>query len=282
MELDPNVCYRIIQARDARFDGKFFTAVTTTGVYCRPICPAGRQSGKTSSFFFARRPRKRRGFGRASDVGRKRHPALPPGTGHRQPSPPRCGSSEADSWTSIPSSELADGSGSVSAMCAGFSWSTWALRRTRLRNPAARISPRACSVTRNCPCRTVALSAGFGSIRQFNDVFRSVFGEPPRAFRRAGQRAARRLIRAARIPESAQHVITLSLSYRPPLAWDQLHSFLEKRAIPAWKKLSARHIEDPFPLGGQWGRLRSSRLGAEKMSSMSRFGALNPRCSAAQ
>src|ERR1700759_1297624 len=40
MELKPTVCYRAVQARDARFDGRFFTCVRTTGIYCRPICPA--------------------------------------------------------------------------------------------------------------------------------------------------------------------------------------------------------------------------------------------------
>src|ERR1700748_1710314 len=40
MELKPTVCYRAVQARDARYDGRFFTCVRTTGIYCRPICPA--------------------------------------------------------------------------------------------------------------------------------------------------------------------------------------------------------------------------------------------------
>src|SRR5689334_14586898 len=40
MELNPSVCYRAVQARDARYDGRFFTCVKTTGIYCRPICPA--------------------------------------------------------------------------------------------------------------------------------------------------------------------------------------------------------------------------------------------------
>src|SRR5215831_14942740 len=40
MELSPTICYRAVQARDARYDGRFFTCVKTTGIYCRPICPA--------------------------------------------------------------------------------------------------------------------------------------------------------------------------------------------------------------------------------------------------
>jgi AraC family transcriptional regulator of adaptative response / DNA-3-methyladenine glycosylase II len=40
MHLDRAICYRALKARDSRFDGRFFTAVRTTGIYCRPICPA--------------------------------------------------------------------------------------------------------------------------------------------------------------------------------------------------------------------------------------------------
>ena len=40
MELDPDACYAALTTRDARFDGRFFTGVTSTGIYCRPVCPA--------------------------------------------------------------------------------------------------------------------------------------------------------------------------------------------------------------------------------------------------
>src|SRR5512135_424212 len=51
MELDADALYRIIEARDARFDGKFFTGVTTTGIYCRPICPARTPHRRNVKFF---------------------------------------------------------------------------------------------------------------------------------------------------------------------------------------------------------------------------------------
>src|SRR3984957_8552358 len=49
--LDPEVCYRALQTRDARFDGRFFTAVTSTGIYCRPICPARTPMRRNCRFF---------------------------------------------------------------------------------------------------------------------------------------------------------------------------------------------------------------------------------------
>jgi AraC family transcriptional regulator of adaptative response / DNA-3-methyladenine glycosylase II len=51
MDLDHDACYRAVATRDARFDGKFFTAVKTTGVYCRPICPARTPKRQNVTFF---------------------------------------------------------------------------------------------------------------------------------------------------------------------------------------------------------------------------------------
>ena len=51
MSLDPDVCYLAMKSRDRRFDGRFFTAVTTTGIYCRPICPAPKPKRCNVTFF---------------------------------------------------------------------------------------------------------------------------------------------------------------------------------------------------------------------------------------
>src|SRR5918998_2706879 len=51
MQFDGNACYRAVQSRDRRFDGRFFTAVRTTGVFCRPICPAPTPKRENVSFY---------------------------------------------------------------------------------------------------------------------------------------------------------------------------------------------------------------------------------------
>ena len=51
LELDHAACYRALRQRDGRFDGRFFTGVTTTGIYCRPICPARTPLSKNVIFF---------------------------------------------------------------------------------------------------------------------------------------------------------------------------------------------------------------------------------------
>src|SRR5467141_1464174 len=50
MDIDPSICYRAVLARDARYDGRFFTCVKTTGIYCRPICPARPPKIENCSF----------------------------------------------------------------------------------------------------------------------------------------------------------------------------------------------------------------------------------------
>jgi AraC family transcriptional regulator of adaptative response / DNA-3-methyladenine glycosylase II len=53
MELDPALCYQALRSRDRRFDGRFFTGVTTTGIYCRPVCPARTPKAENVRFFAA-------------------------------------------------------------------------------------------------------------------------------------------------------------------------------------------------------------------------------------
>ena len=60
--LDPEVCYRALETRDARFDGRFFTGVTSTGIYCRPICPARTPMRKHCRFFLSAAAAQQAGF----------------------------------------------------------------------------------------------------------------------------------------------------------------------------------------------------------------------------
>ena len=51
MNLDPDICYRAVKSRDPRFDGRFFTGVKTTGIYCRPVCPAVTPLKRNVTFY---------------------------------------------------------------------------------------------------------------------------------------------------------------------------------------------------------------------------------------
>ncbi len=92
------------------------------------------------------------------------------------------------------------------------------------------------------PLAGIALASGFRSVRQFNDVFRSLYGRPPRDFRK-------------KAAPSAQGAYTFRLSYRPPYAWDAVLRFLQLRAIPGVESVIDAEYGRTFVLDGKAGRL---------------------------
>ncbi|HVO39833.1 MAG TPA: AlkA N-terminal domain-containing protein [Spirochaetia bacterium] len=226
MELHADVCYRVIQARDARYDGKFFTAVTSTGVYCRPICPARTPKKENARFFRDAAAAEAAGFRPC----RRCRPETAPG------SPAWNGTSTSVSrGLKLIESGFLD-EHSVEQLATLLGMGERHMRRLFLEHVGA--APNAIARSRRAhfaarmlrdtalPLSQVAHSAGFGSIRQFNDVFRLVFGEPPSAVRStlAAQPPRRQ-------PRGAARSITVALPYRPPYPWDALLAFLKTRAV---------------------------------------------------
>ena len=222
MILDPDACYRAARSRDARFDGRFFTGVLTTGIYCRPVCPARTPKRENVRFFACAAAAEEAGF-RAC---RRCRPETAPGT------PPWLGTSAT---VSRALRLIDDG----------------ALERTDLEGLAARLglggrhlrrlfedrlgaSPLAVEISRRLrQARTlldtsglsiadVALASGFGSVRQFNDSVKRTFGATPTALRRAGRRPL----------DGGSAGLSVRLAYRPPFEWRCLLDFLARRAIP--------------------------------------------------
>jgi len=74
LQLDVRALDRARISRDARFDGKFFIGVTSTGIYCRPICPSRTSKPANVRYYATAAPLQRRGFGRACDAGPKQRP----------------------------------------------------------------------------------------------------------------------------------------------------------------------------------------------------------------
>jgi AraC family transcriptional regulator of adaptative response / DNA-3-methyladenine glycosylase II len=81
--LDAATCYRVLEARDRRFDGRFFVAVTSTGIYCRPICPARTPKFEHCFFFRTPRPLKKPVFAPVCGAAQKFRRNSPPGAEHR-------------------------------------------------------------------------------------------------------------------------------------------------------------------------------------------------------
>ncbi len=226
MSLDPDVCYRALRSRDARFDGRFFVAVTSTGIYCRPICPARTPLRRNCRFFTAAAAAAEAGF-RAC---RRCRPEASP-------------ASAAWHGTSAVVTRalrlVADGAldaGSVAELAEHVGTGERHLRRLFAEHVGA--SPLAVAATRrvhfakqlldetSLPVTTIAHAAGFASVRRFNAAMREAWGTAPRALRRAPAAAAR----------GAE--LVLRLGYRPPFDAVAVLAYLAARAAPGVEEVA--------------------------------------------
>jgi len=218
------VRYAAICARDSRFDGVVFVGVTTTGVYCRPICPARTPRRTRCRFFRSAAEAERAGF-RACLRCR---PELAPGT---------AAVDAARRLAGLAAARITEGFGNeqrLDALAAELGVSDRHLRRVLSKElgvtPIALAQTRRLAVAKQLlhdtalPLADVAFAAGFGSVRRFNAAFRERFGRAPSALRReAGA--------------TTGAGITLRLDYRPPLAWDLMCTFLAARALPGIERV---------------------------------------------
>ncbi len=221
--LDADICYRALQARDARFDGRFFTAVTSTGIYCRPICPARTPMRNHCRFYASAAAAQQAGFRACLRCRPEIAPQSPAWRG-------------TASTVSRPMARIAEGAldgpgASVEQLSASLGVGERQLRRVFDQHVGA--SPLAVAQTRRVlfakqllhetrlPMAAVAMAAGFGSIRRFNDTFRALYKRPPSQLRRRS------------ITASATAPLVLRLSYRPPFDWNALLAFFTPRAIPS-------------------------------------------------
>ncbi len=224
MPLDPRRCYAAVQSRDARFDGRFFTAVLTTGVYCRPVCPARTPLLRNVRFYACAAAAEAAGFRPCLRC----RPETAPGTP----------AWEGTSTTVVRALRLIESGAldaeSVEELAARLGMGARHLRRLFQRHLGA--SPAAIARTRrlhfakklldetDLPVTEVAFAAGFSSIRRFNAAFRDTLGRPPSDLRR------RRT--TGRATGRTTGDFRLTLAYRPPLDWEALLAFLAVRAVP--------------------------------------------------
>src|SRR6201981_883130 len=229
--LDPEALNRARISRDPRFDGKFFVAVTSTGIYCRPICPSRYAKRANVRFFGSPAAAEAAGFRPCLRC----RPEAAPGT------PAWLGTAAGVRRALRLINEGALDEDSVEALAARLGIGPRHLLRLFARHVGA--SPLAVAQTRRLhfavclleqttlPITQIALAAGFGSSRRFNDAFRSTYRRAPRELRRAGLRGRR-----ARGKEE----VVLRLAARPPYDWAQVQSSLATRAVPGVECVDAR------------------------------------------
>jgi AraC family transcriptional regulator, regulatory protein of adaptative response / DNA-3-methyladenine glycosylase II len=228
--IDRRAWQRARESRDARFDGRFFIGVLTTGIYCRPICPAKTAREANVRYF--------RSGAAAAEAGFRPclrcRPEVAPGT----PAWNGTSTTVRRAWRLI--DDAVAGDLSIEKLAEQLGVGTRHLRRLFLQHLGA--APLAVLQTRRLhfakqlidgtamPFTEVALASGFGSIRRFNAAFRKTWDRTPSALRRLalGQQA---------VPGAAR----FRLGYRPPYDWDAMLSFLQRRTVPGLEAVDSGH-----------------------------------------
>jgi AraC family transcriptional regulator, regulatory protein of adaptative response / DNA-3-methyladenine glycosylase II len=249
---DDDPRYRAMQARDCRFDGWFFVAVTSTGIYCRPSCPSVMPRRDRVRFYPTSAAAQRGGF-RAC---KRCRPDTAPGS----PEWNRRGDVVGRAMRSI-SDGVVDREG-VAGLARRLGYSSRQLQRLLVTEVGAgplelaraqrAETARILIETTDLRAADVAFAAGFGSVRQFNDTVRAVFGEAPTAMRDRALRSAPRTIGSLRTGTvtgtTAPAQVTLRLAYREPFPSTRLFAFLAARAVPGVEEGDAEHYRRALTL----------------------------------
>ncbi len=219
-----NILEQARQARDPRFDGRFFIGVKTTGIYCRPICRVKMPRAENVSFYESAAAASEAGFRPCLRC----RPETSPGT------PAWQGTSTTVSRGLRLIHEGALDEAGVGALADRLGVTTRHLSRLFVKHLGA--SPKTVAQTRklqfakqlidatSLPMTEIALSAGYGSIRRFNDHFLTTYGRSPRSLRKEGQ--------VEMSLEASGDGVMLRLPYREPYDFDGVLSFLGVRATP--------------------------------------------------
>ncbi len=233
MPLDAQACYRAMQSHDARFDGKFFTAVTSTGIYCRPICRVRAPRRENCRFFRHAAQAEAAGFRPCLRCRPELAPLL------------RAWSSEdatevlaTQAARLIDTSEAwSDGGVDATKLAARLGISDRHLRRVFQTHfgvrPIQYVQTRRLLLAKqllmdtSLPVMQVALVSGFASVRRFNAAFLAAYGLNPRALR--GRRAER----------ADGEGIVLRLGWRPPFDAMGLLAFFAARALAGVETVDA-------------------------------------------
>lgn len=222
--IDEEQGYRASMSRDARFDGQFILAVRTTGIYCRPSCPAIMPKRRNVVFFSTAAAAQQAGF-RAC---RRCLPDSVPGSPEWNLRADLAGRAMRLITDGIVEREGVTGLACrlgyserhvTRVLTAELGAGPLALARAHRAHSA-----RLLIETTALSLADIAFAAGFASVRQFNDTIRAVFATTPTGLRTAAERRTT-------IP-TAPGKVTLRLPYREPLDYDGLLAFLAARAIP--------------------------------------------------
>lgn len=249
MQQDSRRLYKALTARDSRFDGVFFVGVTSTGIYCRPICPAKTPKETNCRFYDNPQEAEHAGFRPCLRC----RPELAPGSAPVDDAERiarqivhRLEEGQLDEKTGL--EEIAD----------QFELSSRQIRRIIQKELG--VPPIQLLLTRRLllakqlltetalPITEVAFASGFSSLRRFNDAFNGRYGMPPTRLRKAATAEVAAL--------AERQTLTLQLSYRPPYDWLGILAFLSARALTGVEHVTGSSYARTVQLGKATGWIR--------------------------
>ncbi len=241
--LNREACYRALLTRDARFDGRFYTAVVSTGIFCRPICPARPPKIENCVFLPSAAAAHQMGFRPCLRC----RPELTPGLGAW------LGSANTVSRALYLISEGALNGASVENLAERVGVTSRHLRRLFDHHVGATpvsvaqmqrilLVKKLLDETRMSMAE-IAMASGFGSIRRFNATMRKCYGRTPTELRR----------RAAADNRMPADGIRVKLPFTPPYDWSGMLAFLAARAIPDVEAVQAGTYCRTFAVGSARG-----------------------------
>ena len=244
MELDRKVCDRARRSRDARFDGKFFIAVTTTRIYCRPICPARSPKDENVRYYTTAAAAQAAGFRPCLRC----RPEASPGT------PAWSGTSSVVSRALRLIGDGALDREGVERLADRLGVTARHLRRLFVQHLGA--TPIEVALTRRVhfakklidetalPIAQIAFASGFGSLRRFNGEIRRTFSRAPRELRKLSRHRG-----------GSAECYRFRLAYRPPYDWQQVIEFLAARATPGVERVENNRYHRTIAIGDTHGTI---------------------------
>lgn len=247
--IDDHVAYKALTSRDPRFDGIFFVGVTSTGIYCRPICPAKTPQLRNCRFFASAAAAEKAAFRPCLRC----RPELAPGQ------------APLDNAQRIAQlivqrlheARLDEGAG-LEKISADFGIGSRQLRRIVRKelgvSPIELLQTRRLLLAKQLltetrlPVTEVAFASGFASLRRFNDAFSTHYRMPPSQLRRQAGTGMAAI--------DADDTSTLRLSYRPPYDWHGILDFLRSRTIRGIEHVTADSYARTVRLGKATGWIR--------------------------
>lgn len=239
--LDHRALDRARLSRDSRFDGKFFIAVTSTGIYCRPICPSRTSRSSNVRYYPTAAAAAEAGYRPCLRCRPEAAPGTPAWLGTSAVVRRALKLIEDGVLDEVP----------VEALASRLGIGSRHLDRLFLQHVGA--SPIAVAQTRrlhfakrlldetNLPITEIVLAAGFGSVRRFNDVFQQTYRRAPREMR--NQR------RGGNVAGESNDVV-LKLAFRPPYDWEQVRGFFATRAIAGIERVDVDRYSRTVDLTG--------------------------------